>query len=98
MQKKCWRGLRSLVLGIQQTSGDVNILSTGLSSASVQTGAAVHEVASASNQFASTSVHMAENAGTMRKNTEFAIEELEKGLSLLRTAIKDVGSARGRCG
>ena len=86
--------LRLLVSSIQSTSQSVLTLSQNLSSAAVETGAAVHEVASTSNQFASASMHTAENASAMQRNTETALTDLDRGLELLRTAIRDVTSAR----
>lgn len=86
--------VRGLVSSIQTTSHSVLTLSQNLSSAAVETGAAVHEVASTSNQFASASLHTADNATAMQQNTETALQDLEKGLDLLREAIRDVTSAR----
>ncbi len=88
-------GLRQLVQGIQLTSENVNSLSQDLSAMAVETGAAITEVASTSNEFASASVNMAESADSMRVNSDHAVSELERGLDMLRVAVKDVSSARG---
>ena len=87
--------LRRLIQGIQETSENVNDLSRSLSSMAVETGASITEVASASNEFSSASVTMAENSESMRMNTDHAVGELERGLDMLRVAVKDVASARG---
>ncbi len=87
--------LRNLILGIQATSESVKALSQNLSSMAVETGAAITEVASTSNEFASASVTMAENSETMHINTDHAVQELERGLDMLRVAVRDVASARG---
>jgi len=87
-------GLRRLVQGIRRTSESVRTLSHGLSSMAAETGSAITEVANTSNEFASSSVNMAENAESMRMNTEHAVNELERGLDMLRVAVKDVASAR----
>ncbi len=88
-------GLRKLVRGIRSSSEGVNALSQNLSSMAVETGAAITEVASTSNEFASASVNMAENADSMRLGSDHAVQELERGLDMLRVAVKDVASARG---
>lgn len=87
-------GLRRLVRGIRGTSDNVNALSHNLSSMAIETGAAITEVASTSNEFASSSVNMAENAESMRLSSDHAVQELERGLDMLRVAVKDVASAR----
>jgi methyl-accepting chemotaxis protein len=87
-------GLRKLVQGIQTNSESVNSLSQSLSAMAVQTGAAITEVASTSNEFASASVNMAESAESMRLNNDHAVNELERGIDMLRVAVKDVDSAR----
>lgn len=86
--------LRDLVSGIQRTSQSVAALSQNISSAAVETGAAVHDVAGTSNQFASVSLHAADNAILMQRNTATALHDLEEGLDLLKVAIRDVTSAR----
>lgn len=87
-------GLRKLVRGIRGTSENVNALSQNLSSMAIETGAAITEVASTSNEFASSSVNMAENADSMRLSSDHAVQELERGLDMLRVAVRDVASAR----
>ena len=87
-------GLRTLVQGIQTTSENVNSLSQSLSTMATETGAATTEVAATSNEFASASVNMAESADSMRTNSDHAVNELERGLDMLRVAVKDVASAR----
>jgi methyl-accepting chemotaxis protein len=87
-------GLRKLVQGIRKMGEDVNSLSQHLSQMANEAGAAIAEVASTSNEFASTSVSMAENVKSMRQNSTHAVDELERGLDMLREAVKDVASAR----
>ena len=87
--------LRRLIHGIQDTSESVNQLSQSLSSMAVETSASITEVASTSNEFSSTSATMADNSETMRTNTDHAVSELERGLDMLRVAVRDVASARG---
>ena len=87
--------LRRLIQGIQDTSESVNDLSQELASMAEETSASITEVASTSNEFSSTSVTMAENSELMRVNTSHAVSELERGLDMLRVAVKDVASARG---
>lgn len=87
-------GLRNLVQGIRKMGEDVNSLSQNLSQMANEAGAAITEVASTSNEFSSTSVSMAENVNSMRNNSTHAVEELERGLDMLREAVKDVASAR----
>ncbi|NLM41321.1 MAG: HAMP domain-containing protein [Firmicutes bacterium] len=86
--------LRELVKGIQGSSEGVYALSQSLSSMAVQTGSAVSEVASTANEFSGTSVTMAENTEQMRRSANHAMDELERGLGMLRGAVGGVASAR----